>query len=240
MSEEAKNEIEKYRTLAMEIQVGTPDEMTAAEAILVELRRRKKVWLDAVEATVKGAHAAWKAAVAHRDSVAKPIDEAEAIVKKRIAEYVYKQRRIAEAERARLQADADAKAEAERRRALAAAEKLKTPELREERIQQAVLNLLHNAVKFNHPGGRIKVSNRIEGKYFVVSVSDTGAGIPRAAIGHIFERFYKTDTSRSGQGSGMGLAIAKHIIEAHGGSISAASEEGKGSTFTFRLPTATR
>jgi len=137
MSEEAKNEIEKYRTLAMEIQVGTPDEMTAAEAILVELRRRKKVWLDAVEATVKGAHAAWKAAVAHRDSVAKPINEAEAIVKQRIAEYVYKQRRIAEAERARLQADADAKAEAERRRALAAAEKLKTPELREERLQQA-------------------------------------------------------------------------------------------------------
>ena len=137
MSDETRTEVELYRAKASAVQVRTPEEMTAAEAILTELRRRKKVWLDAVEATVKGAHAAWKAAVAHRDSIAKPIDEAERIVKDRIAGYVSEQRRLAEAERARLQAEADAKAEAERKRAMAAAEKLKTPELKAERIEQA-------------------------------------------------------------------------------------------------------
>lgn len=135
--EQTMNEVTMYRDKALQLQVRTPEEMTFAESVLTELRRRKKVWLEAVEATVKTAHASWKAAVAHRDSVAKPIDEAEKIVKQRIADYAYEQRRIASAEQARLQAEADAKAEAERRRALAAAEKLKTPELKAERIEQA-------------------------------------------------------------------------------------------------------
>jgi len=135
--EQAMNEVTLYRDKAMQLQVTTPEQMTVAESILTELRRRKKVWLEAVEASVKTAHAAWKAAVAHRDSVAKPIDDAERFVKRRIADYAYDQRRIAEAEQRRLQAEADAKAEVERRRALAAAEKLKTPELKAERIEQA-------------------------------------------------------------------------------------------------------
>lgn len=137
MSEDTKREVELYREKAQAILVRTPEEMTGAEAILQELRRRKKVWLEAVEATVKGAHATWKAAVAHRDSIAKPIDEAERIVKGRIADYISEQRRIAAAEQRRLQAEADAKAEAERKRALAAAAKLKTDDLREARIEEA-------------------------------------------------------------------------------------------------------
>lgn len=149
MSEDTKREVELYRAKASEITVRTPQEMEGAEAILTELRRRKKVWLEAVEATVKGAHATWKAAVAHRDSIAKPIDEAERIVKGRIADYISEQRRIAAAEQQRLQAEADAKAEAERKRAMAAAAKLKTETLREERIEQAetiVAPVVHVAV----------------------------------------------------------------------------------------------
>ena len=137
MSEDTKREVELYRQKAEAIQVRTPIEMTNAEAILQELRRRKKRWMEAVEATVKGAHAAWKAAVAHRDSIAKPINEAERIVKSRIADYISEQRRQAEVERRRLQAEADAKAEAERKRALAAAAKMKTDDLRESRIEEA-------------------------------------------------------------------------------------------------------
>jgi hypothetical protein len=134
---EPKQEVELYKAQAEKLQVTTPEQMTAAESILAELRRRKKVWLEAVEDTVKGAHATWKAAVAHRDSIAGPIDAAERIIKERIAGYVFEQRRKAEAERSRLQAEADAQAEAERKRAMAAAEKLKTPELKEARIEQA-------------------------------------------------------------------------------------------------------
>lgn len=134
---DTKQEVELYKAKAEQLQVTTPEQMTAAESILAELRRRKKVWLEAVEITVTTAHKAWKAAVAHRDSIAGPIDAAERIVKQRIADYVFEQRRKAERERARLQAEADAQAEAERRKAMAAAEKLKTPELKEARIEQA-------------------------------------------------------------------------------------------------------
>ena len=69
-----------------------------------------------------------------------------------------------------------------------------------------------------------------------MEISDTGTGIAKNDLPQIFERFYKADKSRTGQGSGMGLAIAKHIVEAHGGSIRVQSEEGKGSTFSFSLP----
>ena len=134
---DTKQEIQLWRERAETIQVRNPEEMTAAEEVLKELRRRKKLWLEAVEKTVKSAHAAWKEAVAHRDSIAKPIDAAERVVKSRIADYVYEQRRKAEAERRRLQAEAEAKAEAERQRAIKAAQRLKTEELREQRLAEA-------------------------------------------------------------------------------------------------------
>ncbi len=105
-----------------------------------------------------------------------------------------------------------------------------------ERIRQVIVNLIHNAIKFNRPGGSIKTTTKKSEDSVFVEVSDTGAGIARDDLPHIFERFYKADKSRSGKGSGMGLAIAKHIVEAHGGEIRAQSEEGNGSIFSFTLP----
>jgi two-component system phosphate regulon sensor histidine kinase PhoR len=105
-----------------------------------------------------------------------------------------------------------------------------------DRIRQTIINLVHNAVKFNRPDGNVMVSTFYDSGSVSVSVSDTGIGIPQEDLPHIFERFYKADKARSGGGSGLGLAIAKHTIQAHGGEILAESEEGKGSVFTFRLP----
>jgi two-component system phosphate regulon sensor histidine kinase PhoR len=105
-----------------------------------------------------------------------------------------------------------------------------------DRIRQALVNLVHNAIKFNHPGGRVTVSTKAAGESIIVSVSDTGIGIPEEELPHVFDRFYKADRARTGGGTGLGLAIVKHIVQAHDGSIWAESEEGKGSTFSFSLP----
>jgi len=105
-----------------------------------------------------------------------------------------------------------------------------------ERIRQVIVNLMHNAIKFNRPGGSILTATEISKDSVLVEISDTGIGITGKDLPRIFERFYKTDKSRAGQGSGMGLAIAKHIVEAHGGEIKVRSEEGKSSTFSFNLP----
>jgi two-component system phosphate regulon sensor histidine kinase PhoR len=108
-----------------------------------------------------------------------------------------------------------------------------------DRIRQTLTNLVHNAIKFNHPGGKVTVSTRVDGESVTVSVSDTGTGISKEDLPHVFERFYKADKARPTGGSGLGLAIAKHVVQAHGGSIWAQSEEGKGSTFSFSLPVKT-
>lgn len=105
-----------------------------------------------------------------------------------------------------------------------------------DRIQQTLINLVHNAIKFNHPGGKVTVSAKADGESVTVTVSDTGIGISREDLPHIFERFYKADKARTKGGSGLGLAIARHTVQAHGGEIRAQSEEGKGSTFSFSLP----
>jgi len=105
-----------------------------------------------------------------------------------------------------------------------------------ERIRQTIVNLVHNAIKFNHSGGEISISTKTDGDSAVLSVSDTGIGISEDDLSHVFERFYKADKARSKGGSGLGLAIAKHTIQAHGGEIWAQSREGKGSTFSFSLP----
>lgn len=105
------------------------------------------------------------------------------------------------------------------------------------RLHQALLNIVHNAVKFTPPGGRILLTTRVEDRSVIVDISDTGPGIARSDLPHVFERFYKADRARSGRGgSGMGLAISKHIVEAHGGRISVQSTEGGGSTFTISIP----
>jgi two-component system phosphate regulon sensor histidine kinase PhoR len=105
-----------------------------------------------------------------------------------------------------------------------------------DRIRQTLTNLVHNAIKFNNPGGKVIISTNCNNESVIVNVSDTGMGISKEDLPHIFERFYKADKARSQGGSGLGLAIAKHTIQAHGGNISVKSEEGKGSTFSFTLP----
>ena len=100
------------------------------------------------------------------------------------------------------------------------------------------MDLLSNAVKYTESGGHIAVRAESSGGIFRLTVSDDGIGISPEDLPHIFERFYRADKSRSRStgGSGVGLAVAKAIIEAHGGTIFAESEPGKGSSFTFALP----
>ena len=104
------------------------------------------------------------------------------------------------------------------------------------RLEQVLVNLIHNSVKFTSPGGRITLSAVGEDKFVRFSVRDTGVGIPAEDLLRIFERFFRVDRSRSGGGTGLGLSIARHIVEAHGGRIWAESEEGRGSTFYFTIP----
>ncbi|MEA3345019.1 MAG: ATP-binding protein [Chloroflexota bacterium] len=106
-----------------------------------------------------------------------------------------------------------------------------------ERIQQVVTNLVHNAIKFTPSGGMVMLSAESIGEEVVISVRDTGVGIPADDLPRIFERFYKADRARSGGGTGLGLAIAKHIVQAHDGRIWVESTEGQGSTFSFTLLT---
>ncbi len=109
------------------------------------------------------------------------------------------------------------------------------------RLQQVVWNLLANAVKFTAPGGRVEVRLDRDGGDAVVRVRDTGEGIPPEFLPHLFERFRQADSSstRSHGGLGVGLAIVRKLVEAHGGTVAAESEgRGKGSMFTVRLPLA--
>jgi two-component system, OmpR family, sensor histidine kinase BaeS len=110
-----------------------------------------------------------------------------------------------------------------------------------ERMAQVVGNLVSNALRYTPEGGRITLSARRESAGVVLAVSDTGAGISPDVLPHVFERFYRGDKSRvqSSQESGLGLAIAKSIVDLHGGRISAASDgAGQGSTFSIQLPAA--
>ena len=104
------------------------------------------------------------------------------------------------------------------------------------RIEQVLLNLVYNAIKFTGHGGFITISVKKRDNEIMVSVSDTGIGIPREELPRIFERFYKVNKARDDEGVGLGLAISRHIVASHGGKIWAESEEGKGSTFFFTLP----
>lgn len=105
-----------------------------------------------------------------------------------------------------------------------------------ERLLQAFLNLLDNAIKHSKPDSQIFISGCKDGKQAMVEIQDQGPGISETDLPHIFEQFYTTDPSRKGSSSGLGLAIAKRIVEAHNGSISANSIPGQGATFTICLP----
>lgn len=106
------------------------------------------------------------------------------------------------------------------------------------RVENVLLALVHNAVKFTGPGGTIALTAEPDGRYMCFSVADTGVGIPSEDVPRIFERFYKVDRARAAVGTGLGLAIAKHVVQALGGQIWAESEMGRGTTVRFTLPTA--
>ena len=107
-----------------------------------------------------------------------------------------------------------------------------------ERAWQVVGNLVHNAIKFTPAGGTVSISAEPSGDEVIISVQDTGVGIPADDLPRVFERFFKSERSRSGGGTGLGLAIAQHIVHGHGGRIWVKSVEGQGSTFSFSLPIA--
>lgn len=104
------------------------------------------------------------------------------------------------------------------------------------RLEQVLVNLIHNAVKFTKPGGRITLSAESVPGGVRCAVRDTGVGIPSESLSRIFERFYRVDSSRTGSGTGLGLSISRHIVEAHDGKIWAESVEGRGSVFYFEIP----
>jgi len=106
-----------------------------------------------------------------------------------------------------------------------------------DRLEQVLVNLLDNAIKYTPAGGSVGVSASGCEKGVVVDVRDTGIGIPEADMPRIFERFYRVDKARSRElgGTGLGLAIVKHIIQMHNGEIRVRSSPGRGSTFSFTL-----
>jgi len=101
------------------------------------------------------------------------------------------------------------------------------------RIREVLTNLLSNAVRHSRPGGIVTVTMSVTDGRVAVAVADTGEGMSPEAVARMFDRFYKGSTSR---GSGLGLTIAKGIVTAHGGDISASSQPGHGTTVTFTFP----
>jgi signal transduction histidine kinase len=103
------------------------------------------------------------------------------------------------------------------------------------RIGHVFSNLLDNALKYTPSGGIVTISARHDSEFILFSVKDTGRGIPKESLPKIFERFYRVPDQENIKGAGLGLAIAREIVEAHGGTIGVTSEPGKGSIFTFSL-----
>ncbi|MFP5264973.1 MAG: sensor histidine kinase [Blastocatellia bacterium] len=110
----------------------------------------------------------------------------------------------------------------------------------EKRLKQLLVNLLDNAIKYTPSGGSVRLALAVEGASALVEVSDTGRGIPAGALPHVFERFYRQSDPKDSRvtGFGLGLAISKWIVDAHGGDIEVDSADGKGSRFRVRLPVA--
>ena len=106
-------------------------------------------------------------------------------------------------------------------------------------LEQAIVNLLDNAVKYSKPGGKVQIRTYLKNEKIAISVQDNGCGIEKKHLERIFERFYVVDKGRSRKlgGTGLGLAIVKHIAQVHSGYITVESKVGSGSTFTIHLPT---
>jgi len=105
-----------------------------------------------------------------------------------------------------------------------------------DRLRQVFANLLDNAIKYTPESGQVRVSVKQDGDTAVVAVCDTGAGIPAEHLPRIWERLYRADPSRSERGLGLGLSLVKAYVTAHGGTVEADSQPGRGSIFTVRLP----
>jgi signal transduction histidine kinase len=105
-----------------------------------------------------------------------------------------------------------------------------------DQIMRSFINILENAIKYTPEKGRVSVEVIREDAYAIITISDTGIGIPEQDLPHIFDRFYQVDSSRSSAGFGLGLSIALSIIEAHGGSITVESTPKQGTTFLISLP----
>ena len=106
----------------------------------------------------------------------------------------------------------------------------------QDKLRRALANLLDNAIKFTGPGGRIRLHLSTSAEEVTVTVSDTGVGIPEQDQARVFERFYRTNASRSGPGHGLGLSLVEAIVKLHGGTVHLQSTLGEGSVFTLRLP----
>ncbi|EMG38593.1 signal transduction histidine kinase [Desulfocurvibacter africanus PCS] len=106
------------------------------------------------------------------------------------------------------------------------------------RLQQVLANLLDNAIKYTPEGGRVEIEGHKEDGRIVVHIKDTGQGIPSEELPRIWERLYRIEKSRSERGLGLGLSVVRAVVRAHHGHVEAASESGKGSTFTISLPIA--
>ena len=105
-------------------------------------------------------------------------------------------------------------------------------------LYQILFNLVENSIKYNLPGGQVDVTAKAMGDRVIITVEDTGVGIPEEDIGKVFDRFYRVDKARSREtgGTGLGLAITRKVILMHHGAVRLASKEGEGSTFTVRIP----
>ena len=111
------------------------------------------------------------------------------------------------------------------------------------RLEQVLANLVDNAIKYGRAQGSVKVGGKkLDDGKLEIFVQDDGPGIPAESLDRVFERFYRVDKARSRDqgGTGLGLSIVKHIVQAHGGEVWVKSELGKGATFFFTLPAATK
>ena len=106
----------------------------------------------------------------------------------------------------------------------------------EARLEQVWINLINNAIKYTNEHGVVTIDVKKNVKDVEVSIADTGVGMSKEAISHIFERFYRQDKSRKVEGNGLGLSIVKRIIDLHQGTIEVVSQEDAGSVFTVKLP----
>jgi two-component system phosphate regulon sensor histidine kinase PhoR len=113
-----------------------------------------------------------------------------------------------------------------------------SPRINPDLFEQAIVNLVDNAIKFSDSGGKVKINANEVQNEIEIQIQDTGGGIPKKHLPRLFERFYRVDKARSREqgGTGLGLSIVKHIIQVHGGRVNVKSEMDKGSTFSLFIP----